>query len=60
MPRTTKNLCITVDEEDLKLLNELSMLRRISKTEVIKEALRIYKAFLIERGLLEAAKRLKE
>ena len=56
MPRTTKNLCITVDEEDLRLLNELSKLRKLSKTEVIKEAIRVYRAFLIQHDILKAVK----
>jgi len=56
MPRTTKNLCITLDEEDMKLLSELSAVRKMSKTEVIKEALRIYKAFLIQHDLIKAIK----
>ena len=56
MVRTTKNLCITVDEEDLRLLNELSKLRKLSKTEVIKEAIRVYRAFLIQHDILKAVK----
>ena len=56
MPRTTRNLCITIDEEDEKMLNELSRLRRLSKTEVIKEAIRVYRAFLIQHDILKAVK----
>jgi len=50
--RTTKNITITLNEDDLRLIEELCKMRKVSKTELIREALIVYKFFILQRHIM--------
>ena len=50
--RTTKNITITLNEDDLRLIEELCKMRKVSKTELIREALVVYKFFILQKHIM--------
>ena len=50
--RTTKNITVTLSEDDLKLIEELCKMRKVSKTELIREALVVYKFFILQKHIV--------
>jgi len=50
--RTTKNITITLSEDDLRLMEELCKMRKVSKTELIREALVVYKFFILQKHIV--------
>ena len=52
--RTTKNITITLSEDDLRLMEELCRMRKVSKTELIREALVVYKFFILQKHILKS------
>jgi len=43
--KNVRNITLTLTEDDIRLLEELSNIRKSTKSEIVREALKIYNLF---------------